>query len=215
MKILLTEDDPVSMRLMVRHLDQFELVTATDGNSAWELYQNDPEIRMAVLDWMVPELSGVDVCRRIRSLEKDSKRLRTYILIVTAKAAKEDIVEGLSAGADDYITKPFNRSEFMARIDVGCRMIDLEDKLASQIVELEATIAHIQRLQGLLPICAYCKKIRDTANYWHQVEAYISEHTDVLFTHSICPECLKKHFPTVKIEAQEDADSGKSTDPSA
>jgi len=195
MKILIVEDDLISRRIMESCLSDYELLTASDGAEAWDIFINDDAIRMAVLDWMLPEMHGIDLCRRIRELEKaGTRRKHTYILIATARKEKKDIVAGLNAGADDYVTKPFSQSELKARIEVGKRIIDLENNLEKRIDELEAALNHLKRLQGLLPICSYCKRIRDEENYWHQVEAYLSEYGDILFTHSICPNCMKIYY---------------------
>jgi DNA-binding response OmpR family regulator len=144
---------------------------------------------LAVLDWMMPGMDGAEVCRRARSLGAD--RL-LYIILLTAKGRKEDIVQGLTAGADDYVIKPFDRSELKARINVGERILRLQAELAARVKELELALANVKLLQGLLPICCYCKKIRNDQNYWQQVDTYISDHSEAQFTHGICPECRDK-----------------------
>ena len=112
---------------------------------------------------------------------------------MTAKVRTRDIVTGLEAGADDYIVKPFNREELRARVRVGVRMLELQAILADRVRELEDALVRVKQLQGLLPICSYCKKVRDDRNYWQQVEAYIEGHSDAKFTHGICPECREKY----------------------
>src|SRR5262249_3973980 len=143
--------------------------------------------KLAILDWMMPELDGVDVCRTLRA---EPSAEPTYIILLTAKAEKGDIVKGLEAGADDYLTKPFDRNELRARLQVGLRMLELQKNLADRVRELEAALSNVKQLQGLIPICSYCKKIRDDKNYWQQVECYVSAHTDARFSHGICPACL-------------------------
>jgi response regulator RpfG family c-di-GMP phosphodiesterase len=124
---------------------------------------------------MMPQVNGIDLCRRVRATSLASP---VYLILLTARNSPADLVAGLEAGADDYLTKPFDPDELRARIHVGRRTL--------------ALIANIKRLSGLLPICSYCKRIRSDHNYWEQVESYISEHTDASFTHGICPSCLAK-----------------------
>lgn len=123
---------------------------------------------------------------------------------MTALTQKENIIEGLDAGADDYVTKPFERTELLARVRAGERVIQLERSLRQKNKELSGALAHVKQLKGLLPICMFCKKIRNDGNYWQQVEDYLVEHTEADFSHSICPECLEKHYPehVKKKEAQ-------------
>ena len=115
-----------------------------------------------------------------------------YIILLTGNRRQEEVVAGLTAGADDYIVKPFDPSELRARVQVGMRVVDLQRALAARVRDLEAALSKVNQLQGLLPICAYCKKIRDDDNYWTQVESYVSRHADVQFSHGICPECYAK-----------------------
>src|SRR5262249_34603108 len=142
----------------------------------------------AILDWMMPGLDGVEICRRLRAVE-DAKQ--AYLILLTARQGRESIVAGLESGADDFVSKPFDPAELQARLQVGLRVLDLESKLADRVRELEAALAGVKQLQGLLPICAWCKKIRDDQNYWQQVDTYIAAHTEARFSHGICPDCMK------------------------
>ena len=149
------------------------------------LQQPDPP-SLAILDWMMPELDGIEVCRRARQTEGLES---LYIILVTSRDSEEDIVAGLDAGANDYIVKPWRRDELATRIGVGERVVELQNQLANRVEELEEALGRVKTLQGLLPICSYCKKIRDDGNYWKQVEGYIEDHADVSFSHCICPDC--------------------------
>ena len=102
------------------------------------------------------------------------------------------MITGLQAGADDYVTKPFDHEELRARVQVGIRIIELQTMLERQVVELQDALTRVRQLSGLLPICSYCKKVRDDGNYWQQVEQYVSTHSNVQFSHGICPDCYAK-----------------------
>jgi CheY-like chemotaxis protein len=188
MKVLIAEDDPVSRRVLVATLAKFgiEVVVATDGAEAWAVLQSADAPHLAILDWMMPDIDGIELCRRVRGL---STTTPPYLILLTAKSRKEDVVIGLEAGANDYLTKPFDRAELLARVQVGAQVLELQRNLSARVLELEAALSQVRQLQGLLPICSYCKKIRDEQNYWHRVESYISEHTEVVFSHGICPAC--------------------------
>jgi sigma-B regulation protein RsbU (phosphoserine phosphatase) len=188
MRVLVAEDDPINARLLEAALVSggYKVLVCRDGLEAWcELEREDPP-PICILDWMMPGMDGVEVCRRVR--ERFSARPQ-YLMLLTARGNREDIVSGLRAGADDYITKPFDRDELIARVQVGRRVIELQRKLAERLKELEEALAQVRQLQGLLPICSYCKRIRDDQSYWHQLESFISEHSGAQFSHSICPEC--------------------------
>jgi len=191
MRILIAEDDVTSRWLLERVLKRWnhEIISAETGVQALELLRQEGSPQIAILDWLMPEKTGVEVCRELRGMPAGQNK---YIILLTAKGEKEDVVSGLESGADDYITKPFNQEELRARIKAGLRIVELQNQLADRVSQLEDSIAREKQLQGLLPICSYCKKIRDDGNYWHQVESYIVSHADVRFSHSVCPECSKR-----------------------
>ena len=188
MKILIAEDNAISCRMLELFFAKqgYEVVVAFNGNEAWNILKKRNTPQLVILDWMMPGMSGIDVCKKV--CQKKNGML-VYIIFLTARGCKKDITEGLQAGANDYITKPFDSNELQARVQVGIRMIDLQNALSQNIKKLEEALNRVKQLQGLLPICAYCKRIRVDKNYWQQVERYISEHADVQFSHSICPEC--------------------------
>jgi sigma-B regulation protein RsbU (phosphoserine phosphatase) len=194
MRILAAEDDSTSRMILINALTKwgYEVIPATDGFDAWEKVKTTDAPPLIILDWMMPRMDGIEVCRKIREMEKQSSN-PFYIILLTARSSKEDIVVGLRAGANDYITKPFDNDELLARIEVGRRVVELQTEVAHHVKKLEDAMEHIKTLQGILPICSYCKKIRDDKNFWQQVESYISKYTDARFTHSICPDCYEKH----------------------
>jgi len=194
MKILIAEDDAVTRRILQATLERlgWEVITASDGTAAWQALEapgakNAPEV--ILLDWMMPGMDGIEICRKLRSTPGFEF---TYVILLTSRSDKEDLAMGLTAGANDYIAKPFHPIELESRVRVGQRMVKLQRSLAARVTQLEEALAHVQRLQGLLPICSYCKKVRNEANYWEQVDSYLSTHTDLDFTHGICPQCEQK-----------------------
>ena len=188
MRILIAEDESVSRRLLEKNLIGWghEVIATHDGAQAWAELQKQDAPSLAILDWMMPGLDGIEVTRRVRQRQTSPP---TYIILLTAKGRKADIVEGLIAGANDYITKPFDRAELRARVQVGGTVVELQQSLADRVIKLEEALAHVKLLQGILPICSYCKHVRDDHNYWQSVECYVSEHTEAKFSHSICPNC--------------------------
>jgi DNA-binding response OmpR family regulator len=189
-KILIAEDDMISRHLLETTLIRwgYEVVVTCDGTAAWEVLHSTDAPPLAILDWMMPGLDGVEVCRRVR---RAAMPMPPYLILLTAKGRREDIITGLRSGAHDYVTKPFSREELRARVQVGMRIVELQHSLADRVKALEEALARVKQLQGLLPICSYCKKIRDDRNYWQQVESYISEHSEAQFSHSICPDCYE------------------------
>lgn len=186
--ILVAEDNETVRKVLSYHLVRwgYSVHGVGDGQSAWEFISEAQTPVLVLLDWMLPVLDGLEVIQNVRK-----NKILAYIILVTAKNAKSDVVQGLEAGADDYVSKPFDLTELRARIGVGMRTLELQAELKATVGRLEEALARVRQLHGLLPICAYCKRIRDDHNYWHQVELYIAQHADVEFTHGICPDCYE------------------------
>jgi len=190
MKILIADDELVSRTLLEDYLRYWGYVPVPvgHGKEALEVLKGPDAPPIAILDWMMPYLSGPEVCQAVQALKQATP---PYLILVTSKADKRDIVRGLQAGAQDYVTKPYDTSELQARVDVGRRMVQLQQLLGQRIAELEEATRQIRQLRGLLPICCRCKKVRDDDGYWSEVETYISGHTDTKFSHSFCPDCYQ------------------------
>jgi phosphoserine phosphatase RsbU/P len=197
MKILIAEDNAPVRRVLINLLRQwgYEPETASDGLEAWNSFQRPDAPALGVIDWMMPGIDGPELIRMIHRQKADR---RPYLILLTSKNRKEDLVSGLNAGADDFISKPFHADELWARIRAGVRTIELRKNLEQNILTLDEALSNVKKLQGLLPICSYCKKIRDGANYWHQVEQYIEERTDAQFTHGVCPECQNEVLASIE-----------------
>lgn len=199
MKVLIAEDDRISRRLLEMTLERlnFEVVVTENGAQALRALSVADAPQVAILDWMMPEMDGIEVCRELRSQLREKY---TYIIFLTARGQTKDIVTALESGADDYLIKPFDPQELRSRLQVGLRVLKLESALAGKVSELEHAIQHVKVLQGLLPICMYCKKIRDDSDSWHRLESYIEKHSSAMFTHSLCTECREEHFPSPEEE---------------
>jgi DNA-binding response OmpR family regulator len=192
MKILVAEDDPVSSYLLTIRLTEWghEVVCVSNGVQARDVLCRSEAPRLALIDWMMPAMDGLEVCQTIR---QQLKRDPPYLILLTSRNAPEDVVKGIEAGADDYVVKSFHDQELKVRIEAGIRILQLQTSLQQRVQELEDALAKVNLLQGLLPICSYCKSIRDDRDYWHQLETFISDHTDARFTHGICPACYEQH----------------------
>ena len=192
--VLIAEDDTISRRLLEATLVRwgYRVVAVENGEKAWAVLSVPGSPRLVVLDWMMPEMDGLEVCRAVRGL---SGMPYSYLVLLTAKGTKEDVSAGLEAGADDYLIKPFEPLELRGRLRVGERALDLEASLARRVAHLQDALAHVKRLQGLLPICMHCHKVRTERNAWQRIEEYLGEHTEAMISHSLCEECLGKHYP--------------------
>lgn len=190
MRVLIAEDEPLALRALGRALADagYEVCAVADGLAALKaLHAKDPPL-LAVLDWVMPGLDGVEVIRLIRAAQTTRA---PYLIVLTAKEELEDVVEALESGANDFVIKTHDIRELVSRVRVGERVVSLQLELARRAEEAEKALAHIRRLQGLLPICCYCKKIRNDQNYWQEIELYIHDHSEADFTHGICPECYE------------------------
>ena len=198
MQILIADDDRVTGEILARTLRRwnYESSIVNDGEQAWDRLRAATEPTLAILDWMMPKMDGPDVCRRVR---EDLSLANMYLLLVTARESRADVVAGLDAGADDYVIKPFDPEELRARVAVGFAHARAAAELAERVEELQTALSNVKQLRGLLPICSYCKRIRGDDQYWQQVEGYVAEHSDAQFSHGICPTC----YATVSAEIDE------------
>jgi sigma-B regulation protein RsbU (phosphoserine phosphatase) len=183
MKILIAEDDAIAAKVLRLTLDQlgYEGIVATDGAKAWDLFDQDP-FRIVVSDWMMPEVDGLELCRRVRNRKET---LYTYFIILTAAHTDaDDYTLAMRSGVDDFLTKPLDRHLIRTRLHVAERI-------------LRYTTA-IRQLEQIIPICAYCRKVRSDQDFWQQVESYINERTGSMFSHGICPECYADQIKILK-----------------
>lgn len=177
MKILTVEDEEVSRRVLRHALSRLghEIVEAEDGEEAWHMLHREP-LRLIISDWMMPKADGLDLCRRIRG---HNTAEYTYFILLTARDnSEENQFAAMEAGVDDFLTKPLHANDLWIRLRVAERIL--------------RSTTQVHQLEGMLPICSYCKKIRDDQNYWQQIERYLSQRTRAQFSHSVCPDCYQR-----------------------
>lgn len=189
MRVLIADDDTVTVARLKGLVASwgFDPVVARDGLAAVAALSGEDPPRLVLLDWMMPGQSGVEICRWLRVRDGGAG---TYVILLTAKDGHADMVLGFDAGADDFLVKPFDTDQLHGRLRAAARIIDLQQRLATNVRELQDALVSVKTLSGMLPICGYCKSIRDDSNYWHQVEEYVTEHSNAEFSHGICPKCL-------------------------
>ena len=175
MKILIAEDDLVSAKLLEFTLEHFghQVISTRTGEEAWERFDAEP-VRVIVSDWMMPGMDGLELCRTVRSRPRTDY---TYFILLTAiNTGRDNLRTAMDAGIDDFMTKPLDREAIMMRLRVAERILDFTRQ--------------IRQLKELIPICMYCKRVRDDSDYWQQVESYIHAQTGTNFSHGICPDCF-------------------------
>ncbi len=177
MKVLIADDDPVARAVVEKIVRArgYEPVLAAGGRAAMAAIMKE-EIPLLVTDWSMPDLDGLELCRRIRA---PHRKAYTYVILLTTQSGRKKLLEALDAGIDDFLTKPVDADELAARLKSGERIIAMQKEL--------------RQMQGLLSICMYCKKIRE-GQTWVPVDSYVAQHTATSFSHGFCPECLKKQM---------------------
>ncbi len=192
-KILVTDDAPSELRVLSELLGGLacEHLLASSGDEALKLARRElPDL--ILLDVIMPVMDGYEVCARLKA---DRTTRDIPIIFLTGRTESADIVRGFEAGAVDYVPKPYNPPELLARVKTQLELKQKRDDERRLLAELQLALSQIRQLSGLIPICAGCKRIRDDSGYWQQVEEYVTEHSDATFTHGLCPDCVEAYFP--------------------
>jgi DNA-binding response OmpR family regulator len=191
--ILVVDDNPDNLRLLFHYLKDagFRALAATDGTMAIQQAERaQPDL--ILLDIMMPGIDGFETCRQLKTNELTQK---TPVIFMTALSDTESKVKGFEAGAVDYVIKPLQREEILARVATHITIHNQQKLLEAHNAELQEALAKVKLLSGLLPICANCNKIRDDEGYWEDVTIYVRDHSEADFSHGICPDCRKKLYP--------------------
>jgi phosphoserine phosphatase RsbU/P len=191
MRVLVADDDAAlrhGLRVQLARWG-YDPIVCDDGTAAREVLGGEVPPRLAILDWTMPGADGLTLCGEIRATESLSSM---YVILLTAHDRLDQMVEGLTGGADEYITKPFNWTVLRARLNTGARIVALQQSLSQRVTELQNALRMVKQLSGLLPICSYCKKIRREGSDWQTLETYLSEHSEAEFSHGVCPECFER-----------------------
>ena len=194
-KILAVDDDPGNIKIMTAALkSEYDIISALNGHNAIDqLKEHTPDL--ILLDVMMPDLSGFDVCRIIKS---DVAFADIPVIFLTAMDTYDAQLQGLELGGIDYIAKPVNLDLLKLRVRNHIALKVHRDLLKQKNEELEAALARVKQLEGIIPICMYCKKIRDDQQSWHQLERYISEHSEAVFSHGMCPACAEEQMNVIR-----------------
>jgi PleD family two-component response regulator len=198
-RILVADDDADIARGTAHLLEQAGYATAMAANGI-EALQQLPTFRphLVLSDRDMPELDGMELCRRIKG---DPAFADVFVVLISATYTQsEEQVNGLKSGADSYIVRPIANRELTARVDAFVNIVRLHRALREKNAALEAALAKVKLLSGLVPICSGCKQIRDDKGYWIEVEHYIQKHSEAQFSHGLCPNCMKKYFPHLDLD---------------
>jgi adenylate cyclase len=195
--ILIVDDKEVNIQLlerMLRGAGYSDVSSTTDPAAVCGLYAKN-RYGLVLLDLQMPGMSGFQVMEELKAVEPDG-----YLPVLVVTAQPDYKLRALKAGAKDFIGKPFDLAEVLARVRnmLEVRLLHAEsrsygDAMRVKNEELEKALEKVKLLSGLLPICAWCKKIRDDQGYWNAIEHYLGEHSEAEFSHGICPACRKKY----------------------
>jgi PleD family two-component response regulator len=191
--ILIVDDTPENLTVLRRMLTEngYRVRPAISGEIALETAQVDlPDL--ILLDIVMPGMDGYEVCLKLKAQDKTRD---VPIIFISALNEIEDKVRAFSVGGVDYITKPFRSEEVLARVKTHLILRELQKRLEEKNAQLQKAMDEIKILRGIIPICAYCKKIRNDDGYWEQMEQYIRNRSEAEFSHGICQECAEKLFP--------------------
>lgn len=192
MKILIAEDE-FTTRMMVQVCLEnwgYRVDSVTNGEEAWELLQKPDAAHIAILDWEMPVIDGIEVCRRVKEMEVENP---PYIILLTGRDSETDIIRGFDAGAEDYMTKPFNDNELRARVRVAERLVRTQSSLSESVFELKEALNQLELLESGVEICGSCQKIFSSYDgEWYSLEDVLHNGADPRIIAHNCPDCTKK-----------------------
>ena len=188
--ILVVDDTRADRELLTGVLirEGYDVRLADSGQAALESVAAQPP-DLILLDIKMAGLDGLEVFRRLKAREESRD---IPVIFISASTDVKQRLAGLRLGAVDYVNKPFVREELLARVATHLELYRLRARLARQAADLQEALGKVKTLTGFIPICASCKKIRDDQGYWRMIEVYISEHSDALFSHGLCPACMER-----------------------
>ncbi len=178
LKVHIVEDDNTTRRLLENIISVlgYSVLSYDNGQDAWDAFKvEQPQI--VISDWMLPGMDGLELCRALR--ESMTKNYTYFVLVTAQKRSQSNLEVAIGAGVDDFLKKPISSEEIWNRLRVAERILNFTHQ--------------VRRLESLIPICCYCKKVRNDGDLWEQIEQYVNERTGADFTHSVCPQCLEKH----------------------
>jgi phosphoserine phosphatase RsbU/P len=206
-KILLVEDDPFFVRILQKRISSegYQVLVAADGREGMKaIVASEPDL--VISDWMMPEVDGLELCQSVKTGLREAA---PYFILLTAKGEISDKLLGLQTGADDYLVKPCDHGELLARIRAGLRIVSLTQELRRTVAdlqvanaELESARAEVARLQGVLALCPECKRVRDASGAWQEIEGFLAGMRQSALPRDLCPECTSRSDAALQIERE-------------
>lgn len=191
--IVIVDDIQENVRILHHAIkdEPYSFAIAYSGKELLQILEQH-QVTLILLDVMLPDIDGFTLAQQIRS---EPRFKEIPIIFVTARSEQEDRLRGFEAGGVDYVSKPFDSREILQRVRTHVNLRRALEEQRRLNKELQAALDRVKTLEGIIPICSKCKKVRDDEGYWTQVERYVTEHTKAMFSHSLCPDCATKYFP--------------------
>jgi sigma-B regulation protein RsbU (phosphoserine phosphatase) len=199
-KVLIVEDDVFFQRVLQKRLEAegYKVLLAGDGREGMKAIVTwEPDVVLS--DWMMPEVDGLELCQSVKTGLKDAA---PYFILLTAKGELSDRLLGLQTGADDYVVKPCDHSEILARVRAGVRIVKLTQQLRTAVTELQmanaeltSTRESVEDLGEQMPICSYCRRVQESDGSWQDMEQVLSRRLGVDTSHEVCPDCAASVTP--------------------
>lgn len=192
MKILIAEDELTTRMLIQVSLENrgYRVESVVNGQEAWLALKKKDAAHIAILDWEMPELDGPEVCRRVKEMGEGNS---PYIIMLTGRDSDNDIAKGFDAGADDYMTKPFNDNELRARVRVAERMVRTQNSLSDSVTELKEVLNHLEMIREGVVVCqSCCNTLSNDDDQWYSIEESVKRQDDPRFILAICPSCTQE-----------------------